>query len=105
MSARTDLCGGRQAIGVPTATGCDQAERKIAEIQQKIRSLYEMHGALEHLVEQCASADRPMSECRILESLASDDPLSDDYMTVEVFYLEGCPSADRAADRALDNLN
>jgi MerR family copper efflux transcriptional regulator len=57
-------------------TGCadvrDQAERKIAEIDRKIRSLKAIRKALGELVSACSS-DGPASECSFLANLEGDN--------------------------------
>ena len=47
---------------------------KIADIEQKIRTLAAMKTALEHLTDRC-SGHGPASECPILESIDSDEAL------------------------------
>lgn len=44
------------------------AERRVAEIDQKVRELLALRGALGRLVEQCHGDDRP--DCPILDDLA-----------------------------------
>jgi MerR family transcriptional regulator, copper efflux regulator len=48
--------------------GRQQAQAKVADIEQKIRSLYAMKRALQHLVSACA-ADGPARECAFLANL------------------------------------
>jgi MerR family copper efflux transcriptional regulator len=50
------------------------AEAKIADIDDKIRSLEAMKRALTHLTERC-SGHGPASECPILEGIDSDEVL------------------------------
>jgi Hg(II)-responsive transcriptional regulator len=50
------------------------ANAKIADIEQKIRSLAAMRDALVHLTDHC-SGHGPASECPILESLDSEERL------------------------------
>jgi MerR family copper efflux transcriptional regulator len=47
---------------------------KVAQIEEKIRSIEVMKRALEHLRDRC-SGHGPASECPILEALDSDDEL------------------------------
>jgi MerR family transcriptional regulator, copper efflux regulator len=57
-----------------SATVRSLAQKKVAEIEQKIRSLNAMKAALEHLTDRC-SGHGPASECPILESIDSDEVL------------------------------
>jgi MerR family transcriptional regulator, copper efflux regulator len=50
------------------------ALKKISDIDQKIRTLQAMKGALTHLTERC-SGHGPASECPILESIDSGEVL------------------------------
>ena len=50
------------------------ARKKITDIEEKIRTLQAMKGALEHLTERC-SGHGPASECPILESIDSGEVL------------------------------
>jgi MerR family transcriptional regulator, copper efflux regulator len=50
------------------------AQAKIADIDEKIRSLLAMKQALTHLTDRC-SGHAPASECPILESIDSDEVL------------------------------
>jgi MerR family transcriptional regulator, copper efflux regulator len=50
------------------------ALKKISDINEKIRTLQEMKGALEHLTDRC-SGQGPASECPILESIDSSEVL------------------------------
>lgn len=50
------------------------AAAKIADIEQKIRSLEVMKNGLTHLMTRCAGHG-PASECPILEAIDSTDPL------------------------------
>lgn len=51
----------------------DYAIHKIDDIQEKIRRLKRMHRSLKKLLREC-SGDLPVTECPILESLASEKP-------------------------------
>jgi Cu(I)-responsive transcriptional regulator len=44
------------------------AERRVAEIDRKVRELLALRGALGHLIERCHGDDRP--DCPILDDLA-----------------------------------
>jgi MerR family mercuric resistance operon transcriptional regulator len=50
------------------------AEAKIVDIEDKIRTLEAMKSALIHLTDKCCG-DGPASDCPILESIDSDEPL------------------------------
>jgi MerR family mercuric resistance operon transcriptional regulator len=50
------------------------ALKKISDIDEKIRTLQAMKGALEHLTDRC-SGHGPASECPILESIDSGEVL------------------------------
>jgi len=55
----------------PTATAADvrrQARQKIEDIEERIRSLGEIRGALLHLVEQC-HGHGSLSECPIVDAM------------------------------------
>jgi Hg(II)-responsive transcriptional regulator len=49
-----------------------QALYKIGEIEEKIQTLQAMQDALHRLVKECGSANVPVSDCPILESLGSN---------------------------------
>ena len=51
------------------------ARAKLAQIEEKIRSLEAMKRALQHLTERC-SGHGPASECPILEALDSEEELA-----------------------------
>ncbi|MDQ7784764.1 MAG: heavy metal-responsive transcriptional regulator [Desulfomonilaceae bacterium] len=53
-----------------------QAEAKIAEMEEKIRTLESMKAALVRLTMSCRS-DGPVSECPILEALDHDEHITD----------------------------
>ncbi|HYO81798.1 MAG TPA: MerR family DNA-binding protein [Bryobacteraceae bacterium] len=50
------------------------ALKKITDINEKVRTLQAMKGALEHLIDRC-SGHGPASECPILESIDSSEVL------------------------------
>jgi MerR family copper efflux transcriptional regulator len=50
------------------------AEAKIIDIEDKIRTLEAMKSALIHLTDRC-SGHGPASDCPILESIDSEEPL------------------------------
>ncbi len=49
------------------------AEAHLRELDEKLRELHAMKGALEHLVGCCAGDDRP--DCPIIEGLADEAPV------------------------------
>ena len=57
-----------------SATVRELARKKITDIEEKIRILQAMKGALEHLTDRC-SGHGPASECPILESIDSGEVL------------------------------
>ena len=67
LSLRVDQQQDRVAVRALT-------NAKVAQIEEKIRSLKMMKRSLEHLTEKC-TAHGPASECPILEALDSDDEL------------------------------
>ncbi|MEK7405343.1 MAG: heavy metal-responsive transcriptional regulator [Acidobacteriota bacterium] len=67
-----DLLGLRLRPGTRCADVRGRAEAKIAEIDEKIRSLHAMRKALVRLVGAC-SGRGPVSDCPILESLAREE--------------------------------
>ena len=67
-----DLLGLRFRPGTRCADVRERAEAKIAEINEKIRSLQAMRKALVRLVGAC-SGRGPVSDCPILESLDREE--------------------------------
>jgi Hg(II)-responsive transcriptional regulator len=63
---------GLLALRVDKETSCEdvrhQAERKVADIEAKIQSLQQMHGALQEMIVACAQGG-PSGECPLLETL------------------------------------
>lgn len=64
----TELLSLKAAPGSRCADVRERAERKIGEIDEKLRSLKVMRRNLSRLVAEC-KGERPVSECPILESL------------------------------------
>ncbi len=66
-------------LRVDPSTTCadvkEQAQAKIADVQQKIRDLQKMRKALERLTAAC-SGRGPTSECPILDALETEEKIS-----------------------------
>ena len=63
-----ELLSLRAAPGAQCADVREQAEAKVADVDEKIRNLKAMRKALTRLISEC-SGDAPATECPILESL------------------------------------
>jgi MerR family copper efflux transcriptional regulator len=50
-------------------------ESRIAEVDEKIRQLTAMRDSLVELLAECPGGERPLEECPVLESFASEDAL------------------------------
>ncbi len=64
----------RATAGASCKAVRQRAEEKIADVNEKIRTLEAMHAALAKLVAQC-SGQGPITDCPILETLDSENDL------------------------------